>query len=214
MSVRSFHDYLVYSDGRIYSNLTKKFLKLDCHGSYAKITLRIEGNPKRFSVHRLVAYLFCNPPYNYSDLEVDHLDNNHFNNSAENLEWVTCTENNRRAREKGINNVSLNNSNRWKDAKFRDKTSKKISDGQRASGCFSGRRNPRYRFEIHGEDEKIYIMSELTSLTGKSLTWVYNNIVKFLNGSTVPEFTKCGIVSIMDLKSKVHRLSKAEEQVE
>ena len=77
MAIKNFHDYLVYSDGRIYSNLTKKFLKFDCYSSYAKVTLRIEGQARRFSVHRLVAYLFCNPPANYSELDVDHLDNNH-----------------------------------------------------------------------------------------------------------------------------------------
>lgn len=214
MAVKNFHDYLVYSDGRVYSNKTNKFLKFDCYGSYAQVTLRIDEKPKRFKVHRLIAYLFCNPPVNYSELEVDHLDGNHFNNNAENLEWVTCTENNRRAREKGLNNVSLNNSVRWNCKEFRARTAKNISIGQLASGCFSGRRNPRYRFEIHGEDGKLYMMSELTSLTGKSSTWVYNHIVKFLNGEDVPEFTSCGIISIVDLKGKVNRLSKAERQVE
>ncbi len=147
MAVKNFYDYLVYSDGRVYSNLTRKFLKFDCYGSYAKVTLRIEGQAKRFSVHRLVAYLFCNPPANYSKLEVDHLDNNHFNNSAENLEWVTPKENNRRAREKGVNDVSLSNSNRWKDEEFRKKTSRNISAGQILSGCFSRRHNLRCRLE-------------------------------------------------------------------
>lgn len=200
MAIKNFHDYLVYSDGRIYSNLTKKFLKFDCYGSYAKVTLRIEGQAKRFSVHRLIAYLFCNPPANYYELDVDHLDNNHFNNSAENLEWVTAKENNRRTRENGVNNVSLNNAKRWKDDDFRKKTSKNISEGQMSSGCFSGKKNPRYRFEIHVEGGKIYMMSKLTALTGKSLTWVYNHIVKFLNGLEVPEFRNCGIISIVDLK--------------
>lgn len=145
MSVKSFHDYLVYSNGTIYSNKTEKFLKLDCYGSYAKVTLWIEGQPKRFSA-----------------------------------------ENNRRAREKGLN----------------------------ASGCFAGRKNPRYRFEIHGENGRMYMMSELTALTGKSLTWVYNHIVKFLNCEDVAEFKRCGIISIVDLKGKVNRLSKADRQVE
>ena len=209
MSVKNFHDYLVYSDGRIYSNLTNKFLKFDCYSSYAKVTLRINGKPKRLSVHRLIAYLFCNPPDNFHELEVDHLDGNHLNNNAENLEWVTCTENNRRARKKGFNNISLSNSNRWNNEEFRNKTSKNISAGQIASGCFSGKKNPRYRFEIHGESGKIYMMSELTSLMGKSLTWIYNHIIKFLNGKDVPEFKNYGITSIIDLKGKVNRLSNA-----
>ena len=58
------------------------------------------------------------------------------------------------------------------------------------------------------------MMSDLVNLTGKSLTWVYNHIRKFLNGENVSEFKNCGMVSIKDLKSKVNRLSKAEKQVE
>ena len=214
MAVKKFYDYLIYSDGRIYSNLTNKFLKPDCYSSYAQVTLRIEGKPKRFKVHRLVTYLFCNPPVNYLDLEVDHLDGNHFNNNAENLEWVTCTENNRRAREKGFNDISASNSNRWNNEEFRNNTAKNISAGQLASGCFSGKRNPRYRFEIHDMQSREYMISELPALTGKFLSWVYNHIVKFLSGENVPEFENCGIISIIDLKGKVNRLSKAERQVE
>ena len=58
------------------------------------------------------------------------------------------------------------------------------------------------------------MISELPALTGKSLSWVYNHIVKFLSGENVPEFENCGIISIIDLKGKVNRLSKAERQVE
>lgn len=209
MEVKSFHDYLIYSDGRIYSKKVQRFLKFDCYGAYAMVCLRINKQAKRYKVHRLVAYLFCNPPVNYAELMVDHLDGDHYNNNAENLEWVTCLENNRRAREKGFNNVSQSNSKRWNDDEFRQRTSRNISAGQITSGCFSGKRNPRYRFEIHDINGREYMMSELTELTGKSQTWVYNHIVKFLNGADVPEFTACGIISVSDLKSKVHRLSKA-----
>ena len=214
MTSKNFYEYIVYDDGRIYSTKTKKFLKFDCYGSYAKVTLSINKKAVRYSVHRLIAYLFCNPPENYQELDVDHLDNKHFNNAAYNLEWVTCTENNKRAREKGVNDVSKNNSERWKNDNFRLKTSKNISKGQIKSGCFAGKNNPRYRFKIIDINGKEYMMSELVSLVGKSLTWVYNHVVKFLNGETVREFEECGIVSITDLKSKVNRLSKAEKQVE
>ena len=214
MVCKDFHGYTVYDDGRIFSNKTGKFLKFDCYSSYAKVTLSIDKKPVRYSVHRLIAYLFCNPPENYQELEVDHLDNNHFNNSAYNLEWVTCTENNRRARKKGINNISQSNSTRWEDENFRKNTAKNISKGQIKSGCFAGKNNPRYRFEIIDAEGKEYMMSDLVNLTGKSLTWVYNHIIKFLNGENVSEFKNCGMVSIKDLKSKVNRLSKAEKQVE
>lgn len=179
MSCKNFHDYIVYDDGRIYSTKTNKFLRFDCYGKYAKVTLSIDKKPVRYSVHRLIAYLFRNPPPNYRELDVDHLDNDHFNNAEYNLEWVTGAENNRRARQNGTNNISLSNSVRWNDGEFRNRTAKNISEGQIASVCFSGKRNPRHRFEI------------------------------LLSGEDVKEFTACGIISITDLKSKVNRLSKA-----
>ena len=46
---------------------------------------------KRFFVHRLVALHFCE---GYQDsLVVNHIDGNKLNNKAENLEWVTRSEN-------------------------------------------------------------------------------------------------------------------------
>ena len=162
MHCKDFHGYTVYEDGRIYSTKTDKFLKFDCYSDYAKVTLRIDKKPVRFSVHRLIAYLFCNPP-----------------------------------------------PNRWNDDEFRNKTAKNISAGQIASGCFSGKKNPRYRFEIRDVEGNEYMMTDLIKLTGKSLTWVYNHIIKFLNGEDVKEFAARGIVSVTDLKSKVNRLSKA-----
>ena len=185
MACKEFYGYTVYDDGRIFSNKTGKFFKFDCYGSYSKVTLSIDKKPARYSVHRLIAYLFCNPP-----------------------------ENNRRTREKGINDISQSNSTRWKDENFRKNTAKNISKGQIKSGCFAGKNNPRYRFEIIDAEGKEYMMSDLVNLTGKSLTWVYNHIRKFLNGENVSEFKNCGMVSIKDLKSKVNRLSKAEKQVE
>ena len=214
MSFKNFYDYTIYDDGRIYSIKTNKFLKSDCFGSYAKVIPSINEKPVRYSVHRLIAYSFCNPSENYQESDVDHLDNNHFNNAAYNLERVKYTENNRRTREKGINNVTKNNFERWNNDNFRHKTSQNISKGQIKSGCFSGKNNPRYRFEIRDINGKDYMMSESVKLIGKSSTWVYKHILKFLDGEIIKEFEECGIVSITDLKSKVNRLSKAEKQVE
>lgn len=117
MLCKDFHGYLVYSNGRIYSNKTNKFLKFDCYGSYAQVTLSIDKKPVRYKIHRLIAYLFCNPPLNYNELETNE-----------------------------------------------------------------------------------YMMSELVSLKGKSLTWVYNKIIEFLDGKIIKEFEENGIVFIKDLK--------------
>ena len=71
------------------------------HNKYLFVNLS-NGKMKRCSVHRLVAMAFVD---GYEEgLHVDHLNGNTFDNRAENLEWVTQEENNRRAIELGLCN--------------------------------------------------------------------------------------------------------------
>ena len=57
----------------------------------------IEGSSKRFFVHRLVAYQFCNPPSNtiegLKQYTVNHINGDPTCNYASNLEWKTSVEN-------------------------------------------------------------------------------------------------------------------------
>jgi hypothetical protein len=46
--------------------------------------------------HRCVAFAWCNPPENAAELQVDHLNTDHKNWTADNLQWVTADENRRR----------------------------------------------------------------------------------------------------------------------
>ena len=84
-------DYLVYSDGRIWSNKTHRFMKQCSNGRYMKVALCIKGKLKQFLVHRLVAKSFVPNPENKR--EVNHIDGNKTNNKVSNLEWVTAREN-------------------------------------------------------------------------------------------------------------------------
>ena len=91
--------YLVLSNGDIYGPTGVKLKHRPNHDGYATVTM---GGKRRTRVyvHRLVANLFLPNPNGLSD--VDHLDGNRMNPDLENLEWVTHTENIRRAHEKGM----------------------------------------------------------------------------------------------------------------
>lgn len=69
------------------------------HSGY--IYLRV--NIKKYALHRLVAMMFLpnveNKPF------VNHIDGNKINNKLENLEWVTCAENNFHAHKAGLTKV-------------------------------------------------------------------------------------------------------------
>ena len=85
-------NYLIYSDGRVFSISLKKFLegKIDNSG-YQAYNLRIEGESKMFYAHRLVAETFLQNPNNLP--YVHHKDENRLNNNLDNLEWISSKDN-------------------------------------------------------------------------------------------------------------------------
>lgn len=74
-------------DVKVYPNKKNGYLKAHVCGKY-------------LFVHRLIAELFCDNQYGYE--QVDHIDGNKMNNRADNLEWVTASENLRRAYQNGL----------------------------------------------------------------------------------------------------------------
>lgn len=89
--------YYVTSTGRIYSNLSHKWLKPTQNkrkGSPKSTRLYVNlgrGGQNRHYVHRLVASAFLPNPENKP--EVDHIDTNPLNNNVNNLRWTTRQEN-------------------------------------------------------------------------------------------------------------------------
>ena len=84
-------DYLIYSDGRVYSEKTNRFLKPRNCAGYLRVAIYTNDRIYQMSIHRLVATAFIENPKNKP--EVNHKDGNKTNNSVQNLEWVTTSEN-------------------------------------------------------------------------------------------------------------------------
>ena len=83
--------YQVSNLGNVKNVRNNNILKGDLNSTgYRRVTLNLP-NKKRFFIHKLVALYFCD---GYEEgLVVNHKDGNKTNNSADNLEWVTRSEN-------------------------------------------------------------------------------------------------------------------------
>lgn len=108
--VKGFPMYRVSNRGRVISlhSGREKFLvpEIDRDG-YARVVLCNNGFYKRYLIHRLVAEHFIECPDNYDELTIDHLDHDKTNNRPDNLEWVTTSENLRRAHKNGRYDTTL-----------------------------------------------------------------------------------------------------------
>lgn len=71
---------------------------------YYETSLSKEHKPKFIRTHRLVAMVFCEKPEGKT--EVNHIDGNKLNNRADNLEWVTPSENQKHAYRIGLQRIS------------------------------------------------------------------------------------------------------------
>lgn len=85
--------YEVSNMGNIRRKKSKRIRNVDFCTFYPTILLSVNGKHKTFRVHRLVAKAFCIQD-DITKIHVNHIDGNKANNKADNLEWVTQSENN------------------------------------------------------------------------------------------------------------------------
>lgn len=108
MNGMRFEGYVIYPDGRIWSDHKKDFLIPQDNGSgYMKVLLKLNGKSENRYVHRLVATAFIPKPLGCN--EVNHIDGNKKNNNVENLEWCTCLQNKQHAANNGLTNKGEKN---------------------------------------------------------------------------------------------------------
>ena len=93
--------YTIYSDGRVYSNKSKKFIKPHIENGYYRIGLYIDGKPKTYKLHRLIGECFIEKPDGKN--QINHKDCNKLNNDVSNLEWCNNSENQLHAYQNGLN---------------------------------------------------------------------------------------------------------------
>lgn len=206
MKKKIFNSYDVYDDGRVYSHYSRKFLKPEVTKfGYLQVTLAVDRKPKRFRVHQLVAQCFVDNPDHLP--MVNHIDGNKMNNHASNLEWCTAYDNNKHARETGLNPVSESNSKRWDDPVFREQTSANLSKAILASGCCSGANNPRYRYQIKQNGTDITRI-ELATLLKWSQSYTDAVIRRAANGRRYSELDKLSI-QITDIRKSASTIESA-----
>lgn len=101
-----FIDYDVYSDGRIYSHKTNKFLKtyIGTNGYY-NLSLQKNDKTYKLTLHRVLATCYVPNPNNYPC--INHIDGNRLNNNLYNLEWCTHQQNMKAWVELGVPNSGL-----------------------------------------------------------------------------------------------------------
>ena len=89
MEKEIYQNYVITSDGKVYSKRRKIFLK-PFYNTKKYLCVDLPNN-KSARIHRLVAESFILNPNNLS--QVNHIDGDKSNNNISNLEWCDCRSN-------------------------------------------------------------------------------------------------------------------------
>jgi len=139
--------YQLSKDGKVLSKARQgaktKVLK-GARGEYLCVHLTKNGKTKKKRIHRLLAEMFIPNPDNKP--QVNHKDGNKYNNSLENLEWVTNGENVKHAYDKGLIKPRRGELNG--NSKLTEKQVAEIRDIASRSGRYYGRKELSLRYGV------------------------------------------------------------------
>ena len=94
--IKDYPHLLISRTGRVWSTTYDKELRPHLtNRGYLRVSLSKDKTVKNGSVHRLVAEAFIPNPGNLPC--VDHIDGNKLNNKVENLQWISTSNNMRKA---------------------------------------------------------------------------------------------------------------------
>lgn len=115
--------------GNIKNNKTKRVLKLQTdRNGYLRVRVTINGMKKTLKPHRLVAFYFVENKENKP--QVNHVDGNKTNNRADNLEWVTNSENVRHAIDSGLWENVIKGARKENESRKKSIIAKNIDTGE------------------------------------------------------------------------------------
>jgi hypothetical protein len=96
-------NYIIYSDGKVFSLNTNKFLKPHKgEKGYLRVRLSFDGKYFNYRIHRLVAIAFL--PKLEGKNQVNHINGIKDDNRLENLEWCNNQENQLHAHKNNLAN--------------------------------------------------------------------------------------------------------------
>ena len=87
IDITKFENYQITDDGRVWSKNSEKYLTPFEVGGYLRVSLYRDGKCFPMFIHKLVADAFLPNPNNYQ--EVNHKNENRYDNRVENLEFCT-----------------------------------------------------------------------------------------------------------------------------
>ena len=110
--IEGFPDYYVSSAGNVWREKNNGFYLKLRPNKESRVQLCTNGKVKNMQVYRLIAMAFVPIPEQYQgmsidELDVHHINFNHFDNRASNLQWLTKSEHKKLHSESEVTNQRL-----------------------------------------------------------------------------------------------------------